>query len=408
MGPMGAILSREEQGGVGLQKPRTLSEPRGLRREERGGVDYICGELWTARQRQSHSLHEVSYRACFKPELPRFFIEQLTKAGELVLDPFMGRGTTPLEARLMGRAAAGSDANPLGAILARPRLAPPELGEVSARVSAMPNRARVPARDAPLLAFYHPETLSWLVAWKNYFLRRERAGRLDAVDDWVRMAALTRLSGHSPGFFSVRTMPPNQAVSVEVQRKLNARAGLVPPRRDVSALTLRKSRALLRDGPPPPAPGLPPPLFAASEAHDLGFVPPGSVSLAVTSPPFLDTVDYRRDNWLRLWFTGLSSRPPACTALSDLGAWRDFVAGSLRALARAVRRGGHVAFEVGEVRGGTVALEREVLAAARGLPLAAEGVYVHEQLFTKTAHCWGVDNNRRGTNSNRIVLFRRR
>src|SRR5687768_15066936 len=61
-------------------------------------VDTYINEFWTARQRQAHSLHEVSYRACFKPQLPRFFIERLTSPGDTVYDPFMGRGTTLIEA----------------------------------------------------------------------------------------------------------------------------------------------------------------------------------------------------------------------------------------------------------------------------------------------------------------------
>ncbi len=60
-------------------------------------------EFWTAKQRAAHSLHEISYRACFKPQLPRFFIERLTHPGEFVYDPFMGRGTTLIEAALLGR-----------------------------------------------------------------------------------------------------------------------------------------------------------------------------------------------------------------------------------------------------------------------------------------------------------------
>ena len=38
-------------------------------------IPRYIGEFWTAQQRQALSLHEVSYRACFKPQLPRFFIE---------------------------------------------------------------------------------------------------------------------------------------------------------------------------------------------------------------------------------------------------------------------------------------------------------------------------------------------
>jgi hypothetical protein len=67
-----------------------------------------------------------------------------------------------------------------------------------------------------------------------------------------------------------------------------------------------------------------------------------------------------------------------------------------------------VAFEVGEVRGGKVALEHAVLSAARGLPFEPLAVMVNRQAFTKTAQCWGVDNNAKGTNSNRIVVFERR
>ena len=66
-------------------------------------VPTFVNEFWTARQRQASSLHEVSYRACFKPQLPRFFIERLTQPGDVVYDPFMGRGTTLLEAALLGR-----------------------------------------------------------------------------------------------------------------------------------------------------------------------------------------------------------------------------------------------------------------------------------------------------------------
>ena len=92
-------------------------------------------EFWTAKQRAAHSLHEISYRACFKPQLPRFFIERLTRPGEVVYDPFMGRGTTLIEAALLGRIPFGCDINPLSEILIRPRLQPPAIQgrEIKAR-----------------------------------------------------------------------------------------------------------------------------------------------------------------------------------------------------------------------------------------------------------------------------------
>ena len=77
-----------------------------------GPIPYLINEFWTAGQRQAHSIHEVSYRACFKPQLPEFFIRRLTKAGDAVYDPFMGRGTTPVQAALLGRQPIGNDINP--------------------------------------------------------------------------------------------------------------------------------------------------------------------------------------------------------------------------------------------------------------------------------------------------------
>jgi hypothetical protein len=76
-------------------------------------------------------------------------------------------------------------------------------------------------------------------------------------------------------------------------------------------------------------------------------------------------------------------------------------------LARVVKPGGHVAYEVGEVRGGALPLEQLVWRALDDLPFERLGVLVNEQSFTKTSNCWGVANNVKGVNSNRIVIARR-
>ena len=102
---------------------------------EEGGLRYLVNEFWTSGQRQAHSIHEISYRACFKPQLPEFFISRLTAKGGQVYDPFTGRGTTPVQAALMGRKPIANDVNPLSAILVWPRLNPPPQLAVRARLS---------------------------------------------------------------------------------------------------------------------------------------------------------------------------------------------------------------------------------------------------------------------------------
>jgi hypothetical protein len=373
-------------------------------------VPTFTNEFWTSKQRAAKRLHEVPYRACFKPQLPRFFIERLSAPRDVVYDPFMGRGTTLLESALLGRVPYGCDINPLSAVLARPRLVPPELLEVEERLAAY---APAPHSDLPeeLLVFYHPETLREIVAVRTCLLGREEDGTLDRVDEWIRMVAISRLTGHSSGFFSVYTLPPNQAVSVASQRKINERRGQTPPRRPVRDLILRKSRSLLRGLSEGDIAGLrrlaSRSLLLTEPASATPEIGGGSVRLVVTSPPFLDVVDYARDNWLRCWFCGISAGDVPMTVVHDIAEWQESMTEVFRELARVLSRGGHVAFEVGEVRAGRVKLEEHVIPCGVRAGLTPELVLINSQDFTKTSNCWGVSNRTKGTNTNRVVLFSR-
>jgi hypothetical protein len=373
-------------------------------------VPAFVNEYWTAKQRQASSLQEISYRACFKPQLPRFFIERLTQPGEVVYDPFMGRGTTAVEAALLGRVPCGCDINPLSIVLTRPRLCPPRLEDVAERLRQI-DFASADEFPEELLVFFHPDTLRAIASLKQYLLARRKANTLDTVDDWICLLALNRLTGHSPGFFSVYTLPPNQAVSVKSQQKINAKRNQTPPPRDVPCLILKKTRQLLRDcdaatrqvlaGVAPRAC-----LLTQLAAHT-PQIPAQSVSLVVTSPPFLDVVDYATDNWLRCWFLGIDAQTVKLTVPKKLDAWRTAMTEVFHELHRVLKPGGHVAFEVGEVHGGKTKLEEAVLPCGVAAGLEPELVLINDQQFTKTANCWGVDNMAKGTNTNRIVLFRR-
>ena len=94
--------------------------------------------FWTNRQRQASSLHEISYRACFKPQLPKYFITRFSQIGDRIYDPFMGRGTTLLEGAFLGRRVVGNDVNPLSKILLFPRLNPPIMDEIEYRLNTIP------------------------------------------------------------------------------------------------------------------------------------------------------------------------------------------------------------------------------------------------------------------------------
>lgn len=369
----------------------------------------LSAEFWTSRQRQAANLHEISYRACYKPQLPRHFIERLTLPGERVYDPFSGRGTTALEAALMGRRVAANDLNPLSRMLAEPRLTPPEPAAVAARLADIPRAGASDGLD--LSMFFHADTEAEIRGLRAWCLAREAAGELDALDTWIRMVATNRLTGHSPGFFSVYTLPPNQAVSADKQRQINAKRQQVPPYRDTHALILKKTRQLLAGLDALALRNLAAAAqdarFLTGEARSTPTLADGSVTLTVTSPPFLDVVDYVGDNWLRCWFNGLDAQAigRGLSTHRTVEAWSQAMGEVFAELFRVTRRGGFVAFEVGEVRGGKLKLDEVALPLGLAAGFRAHGVLVNTQVFTKTAHIWGVDNNDKGTNSNRIVLF---
>ena len=371
-----------------------------------GGIVLVhIGEYWTSKQRDCHSIHEVSYRACYKPQLPDYFISRYAKKGSVVYDPFLGRGTTLVQARMHGCSVIGSDINPVCLKLAKARLCPPPIACIKERLDSVVLGDEEP-KNTGLLEFYHPDTLREIESWKRYFAHRRELNLLDSVDEWIEMVAINRLSGHSPGFFSVYTLPPNQAVSVERQRKINLKLNQRPEYRNTRELIWKKTKALLKDALPRDYSEHAPILFVAS-ADYIPRIDSDSVDLVVTSPPFLDAVDYLQDNWLRMWFSISSVDASLMWKIRSVADWTERMESVLLELHRILKPDGLIAFEVGEVRKGTIRLELEVLKAGHKVGLVPEYVLINTQQFTKTSNCWGIENNERGTNSNRIVVFRK-
>lgn len=373
-------------------------------------VETFVNEFWTSKQRAANALHEISYRACFKPQLPRFFIERLTVPGNAVYDPFAGRGTTLLESALLGRVPMGCDINPLSSILTLPRLHPPTTKQVADRLSSI-ELNKCDEYIEELLAFYHPETLKQICSLKKYFIEKEKNGQLDSIDQWIRVVALNRLTGHSSGFFSVYTLPPNQAVSVDAQRKINDKRNQNPPLRDVRSIIIKKTRSLLKDCDTQTRDMLRPASgavrFFTKPSDHVPEIESNSVALVVTSPPFLDVVNYAQDNWLRCWFCGINPVAVPMTITKKIEPWETEMTKIFFELERILQPGGHVAFEVGEVRHGKVKLEEAVIRCGIKGGLRPLLVLINDQKFTKTANVWGIDNGKKGTNTNRVVVFRK-
>lgn len=372
-------------------------------------IPVYTGEFWTSKQRQANSLHEISYRACFKPQLPKFFIERFSNIGEIVYDPFSGRGTTIIEAALLRRNIIANDINPLSTILSKPRLFPPSIDELKARLENIPVDYSLKA-DIDLSMFYHTKTEAEIVSLKKYLMNKRKK---DNVDEWIQMVATNRLTGHSKNFFSIYTLPPNQAVSPTVQKKINEKLKQKPIYKNVKEIILIKSKALLKNLCESDLKILQEvgnqSMFLNQNAYRTKQITSNYVRLVITSPPFLNMVQYADDNWLRCWFNNINIKKVenVLKNLSDFDGWKAMMIKVFSELNRIIKPSGFLAFEVGEIHNGKIKLDEIILPIGINSGFICKGIFINKQKFTKTSNIWGINNNKRGTNTNRILLFQK-
>lgn len=387
-------------------------ESRDFQMEDLGGYRRIIGEFWTARQRQMHSIHyAVSYRASFKPELPNYFIEKYCSdpSKDIVFDPFGGRGTTILQANIQGYAGYSNDVNPLSERISRPKTRPVSIDSIEDVLDRMDLSVEVDVSGYDLFApFYHIDTYREILALKKYLSEN----RSDA-DEFVEMIALSRLHGHSNGFFSVYSFP-QISVPSSAQVRINQQRNQFPDYRDVKPRILKKAKRVLADFIPQEVKLLRDissrNVFTCNDTRDMSDIPDGVAALIVTSPPFLNKADYIQDNWLEFWFLGIDSEPlkKQVVQTDNLDEWSIFMLGSLKEMHRVLQPGGVAVVEVGDVKYGreVVNLDEVVVDLSKKAGFTIEEVLINSQQFTKLANCFNVDNMKKGTNTNRLVVLR--
>jgi hypothetical protein len=288
----------------------------------------------------------------FPPQIPHVFVRWLSEVGDVVYDPFCGRGTLPLEAALGGRRAYGSDANPLAVALTSAKVDVPSGRAVLNRIYELerqfvaPSLAAVPSDVAML---YSKRTLQHIVYLRNCL---DPSGR---TDGFLTAAVLGLLHGNHSAKGATRalslSMPNTFAMAPGYVRSYIDQHRLIPPEVDAFAMLRRRAHQL----------ALPQRTTTSGRAwlQDASKKPPAwltarQAKLVFTSPPYLDRITYGKYNWVRLWFLGIEPQAvdAALTATASLQRYVSFMGQVLGELQRLVRPDGWVCLVLGDVRRG--------------------------------------------------------
>jgi hypothetical protein len=242
-------------------------------------------------------------------------IERYSSRGDLICDPFSGRGTTLLQGLLLKRRAVATDINPVAYCISAAKADAPPLAVVTREIRTLQGLyldANHESLETERLllppffrrSFYH-STLREIL-----FLRSVLRWRDARVHRFIAALALGSLHGEmdkSSSYFSnqmPRTISTKPDYSVDYWNRLN----LWPKKRDVFELLLKRAEFRLRKEDIPEITGE----VALGDARtSASFFPNslGKVKLIVTSPPYLNVTSYEEDQWLRLWFLGNEPNP---------------------------------------------------------------------------------------------------
>jgi DNA modification methylase len=243
-------------------------------------------------QEHLHTLHP--YPAKFIPQIPRKAIKTWSAKGELVYDPFAGCGTTLLEASLLGRPSVGTDNNSVAILVSRAKTAKyspatiDALRAFSSRLDRVLPKTKTQRKLIPnnknFLYWFSEDVLDRLSALKSLILAEPKPVRTMLMA--VFSSIIVRVSYQD-----------SDTRYAKIER-------IVKPA-DVDRTFKVKLADVLSRLPETVTPGRAPVSVKQADARNVPFIKPGSVSLIVTSPPYLNAYDYHKYHRQRIhWIDG--------------------------------------------------------------------------------------------------------
>lgn len=369
--------------------------------------------------RDADSWHSMcSYLGAFPPALANYFIKYFTSEGDIVFDPFSGRGTTSLEARLLNRNSIATDLNPIALALTEAKNVIIDKQEVLDRINELERKydqalyqPEAIAQSDEIHLIFHPRTLAQLCYLRRKILKSE--GRVDKFIVGIALGILHggERSDGSSGYASI-AMPNTFSMSPEYVRRFVQTKQLNRVFRDVFNLLREKTERLYKRHNKFQIEGIVRKIDAKQLVSDLelrNFLK--KVDLLLTSPPYLGIVNYAKQNWIRSWF--LNEDPLKVSSELDddlnLDEWIQFSNIVVKQTKQFLTNEGIAIFVIGDVaksKSSVISLAREFCLMVKENKLF-KNVWCFSDAIgntDKTTRIWG-DTKGSATTTDRIVIL---
>lgn len=292
------------------------------------------------------TFHQIApYIGKMKSSMAREIVEACSSPRDMILDPFAGSGAIPLESLIEGREVVCTDINPYAITLTRAKLMAPASLKTALRQAtraldcALDANSNVSLKQVPLWvrSFFHPQTLRETIQFAKVVRHNDSflMACLLGILHHQRPGFLSYPSSHLVPYLRSRRFPKNKFPELYAYRPLKPR------------LLAKISRVYRRPAKFDPSLSK---KCLMTDVRNLQLKA-GCIDAIVTSPPYMDALDYARDNRLRLWFLGVNDYKHYDTRLGSLERFMELMAAFLMRAMRWLRSGGYCVCVVGEVNG---------------------------------------------------------
>lgn len=345
-------------------------------------------------------------------------IREYGRSRGAVLDPFCGKGTVSLSARINGSPTFALDASPEAVVCTRAKLLDVALGDLLAFITALPLEAESPSMlpvSSAIRTFYHDTTLTQILQLRSsIFTALDQPTTRDYA--LLTLALLLGiLHGHASYSLSLPCAHAYSMSPAYVERFAQAN-GLRAEPKEVKACLIAKAKRCFSEQLPKAVPHC---VLEGSAVDVLQIFPEllGSIQLLLTSPPYLNAQTYAKDNWLRLWLLGYSYRDlqPRFIETGSLEKYSGQMGLVIPQLLDLLRPGGHLVFVAGDVRlrrrktlsrpeGGVIINTAELLAdIIRRQARAARVLAIHPQRVRSRARYFHALSKSNGHTSHDLI-----